>query len=184
MPMMAWISACAALVLLAVVVAGAARRRLTAGRDLPAPLSVAIWCAWALHAALVLVAVLTSTWDLALGVPGDLLGALLVAGGAVLYVGGLGAFGSLARVSGTTSDRVISGGVYRVSRHPQYVGWALALAGAGLVGSSALALLLVGALLALLAWYLPVEERGLAAQHGEAYRRYARNAPRLLGRPR
>lgn len=83
------------------------------------------------------------------------------------------------------SARVVSGGPFRFSRHPLYVGtWLFFVAAcapfvspivlAAIAVPFALALALIGA----------HEERALAEKHGDSWMRYASAAPRFIGVPR
>jgi len=77
----------------------------------------------------------------------------------------------------------VTGGIYRVSRHPVYLSGFLAYLGIGLAGVSWVMLLC--AVLWILLWCLvvPAEERFLVERYGEAYREYMRRTPRWIGRP-
>ncbi|MFC4438970.1 MULTISPECIES: methyltransferase family protein [Natrialbaceae] len=74
-----------------------------------------------------------------------------------------------------------TGGWYRYSRNPQYVGYVVASVGFALLANSAL----VAALCAIYAvWWLTLplaEEPWLREQYGEAYERYAERVPRFVG---
>lgn len=106
----------------------------------------------------------------------------IVGGLAVLVL----AYGQMAWAGATIdprrpTGRLVSTGIYRLSRNPIYLGWFLVLLGAGLenlsVGQSAMALAMAG----LLHWsVVPGEERHLDARFGDAYRRYARRVRRWI----
>lgn len=83
------------------------------------------------------------------------------------------------------SARVVSGGPFRFSRHPLYVGtWLFFVAAcAPFVPPLVLALIAVPLAFAL-ASIGAHEERALAEKHGDAWTRYANAAPRFLGVPR
>lgn len=51
-------------------------------------------------------------------------------------------FRSLRKMSGLETSKLITTGIYRYSRNPQYTGWFLALLGISIMGRSGLALLL------------------------------------------
>jgi protein-S-isoprenylcysteine O-methyltransferase Ste14 len=80
------------------------------------------------------------------------------------------------------SPRVVTGGLFRFSRHPLYIGtWLFFVAAtAPYLPPAVLALLALGFALALVAIGAH-EERALAAAHGDAWTRYARAVPRVLG---
>ena len=77
--------------------------------------------------------------------------------------------------------RIVTGGIYRLSRNPMYLGLALVLAALAVYLRSPLALVAVPAFMAALTrlQILP-EERVLAARFGEDYRAYLASARRWL----
>lgn len=131
---------------------------------------------WVLYIVLVVLAIwsaLLRLWPIPLAnwlaVAG---GTILLIAGAALSAAGIATFGSLERMSGTKTDRLITDGIYRWSRHPQNVGLGVALVGAALVGRSAFTLLLAGLFWMLFRIYLPMEETFLRRTFGDAYQRY------------
>ncbi|HEY0334698.1 MAG TPA: isoprenylcysteine carboxylmethyltransferase family protein [Stenotrophomonas sp.] len=79
------------------------------------------------------------------------------------------------------STQLVSGGLYRRSRNPMYVGQALLLLGWGLWLAQPLAL---ACLAAYVAWIdrlqIPAEEQALQARFGNAYIAYCRRVRRWL----
>jgi protein-S-isoprenylcysteine O-methyltransferase Ste14 len=75
---------------------------------------------------------------------------------------------------------VVSGGLYRMVRHPQYL--SLAVAGLGLLLYWPRFLILVFYVLMLFLYHLLArdEERRMTAKHGDAYRAYARSMPMFI----
>jgi protein-S-isoprenylcysteine O-methyltransferase Ste14 len=71
-------------------------------------------------------------------------------------------------------------GIYRLVRHPLYVGWTIAFWAAPTMsaGHLLLAALLTGYILTA----IPFEERDLVAQHGDRYRLYREEVPALVPR--
>lgn len=116
--------------------------------------------------------------------PAVVVGFLLVLAGAGLYGWGVAAMGSLARMAGTRVDALVTGGPYRLSRHPQNLGWGLVLLGVALAGRSGLALALVAAYAVVLAAWLPVEDRHLRERFGDRFEAWRRRTPAIVGRPR
>ncbi len=78
----------------------------------------------------------------------------------------------------------LSGGIYRISRNPMYVGYFLYFVGIGLVTASWLYLLLAAVEQVALYWLIQAEERWCLAEYGEGYQRYFEAVPRYLGRRR
>ncbi len=113
--------------------------------------------------------------------PAAATGGLLAAGGAGLCIAGMGRFAGPAQLSGTDAGSLSTAGVYRYSRNPQYAGYVAFLAGAGLARRSAAVLALAGAVGLVFSWWVPVEERSLEREFGDAYRLYREQVPRWLG---
>ena len=113
--------------------------------------------------------------------PLETAGALLAAAGLALCFAGIGGFRSIAKVFGLDPGRLTTGGLYRRSRNPQYLGWLLFLLGFSLTDWSpwcAAVLLVVGTCLHLL---VRIEERHLLRRFGKEYADYCREVPRYLG---
>jgi len=85
-------------------------------------------------------------------------------------------------VSATQVGDLITDGVYRYSRNPQYLGWLAVLAGSSVAGRSAVALALSAAYAAVVNDWITVEERHLEATFGQTYRHYRQATHRWLGR--
>ena len=78
---------------------------------------------------------------------------------------------------GLSSTRLVTRGAFRLSRHPQNLGWALILLGFA-VGSRSWPGILLVALFAVFADRLAhLEERHLLERFGDAYARYRREVP-------
>lgn len=157
----------------------ASQRRLSTGSV------VAVFVAYVGHATVTLLAAWQSTWLLPVG-PGAAhwSGGLLVVFATAVYVTARLQFRSFRLTWGLETNRLVTNGIYWFSRNPQTLGALLFLAGASLVGRSAVALLLTAFLwVASLIW-LPVEERVLGRLFGEEYQRYRVRTPRFLGIPK
>ena len=79
---------------------------------------------------------------------------------------------------------LVTGGIYRFVRHPQYTGLILFTLGWVLHWPAVLTLLLWPLLAAAYVWLARREERALEHRFGEAYRVYATRTPRFLPRLR
>lgn len=146
--------------------------------------AVAVYVAYAAHGAVVAVAVRQRRPAVPLPRRAARVGgAFLVAVGAGLSVAGMRRFGDAAQVSGVRPGDLSTGGVYRYSRNPQYLGAGLALAGAGLAFRNGLVLLQVVGSGLVFRWWVRVEERHLEQYFGASYRRYLNTTNRWLGRP-
>jgi protein-S-isoprenylcysteine O-methyltransferase Ste14 len=89
-------------------------------------------------------------------------------------------FRSLRMVLGRDPSRLVTIGLYRFSRNPQYVFYALFLLGYAMTGKSMMAYL--GAALCWVVIHLTVlvEEEHLERVFGEEYRQYKRSVPRYV----
>jgi protein-S-isoprenylcysteine O-methyltransferase Ste14 len=155
------------------------------GRILPST-TVFIYSVYPCHLALVVYSARRSLWALPLDIGVTVvIGVVLILVGLWLFLAGAGRFRSFEQVSGTETGGLITSGVYRWSRNPQYVGWGLLLFGVAVLGRSALGLLLAGLFWPGIHLYLiSVEEPHLAAVFGTPYQRYFNNTPRYLGAPK
>lgn len=102
--------------------------------------------------------------------------------GAVLFTSGWRTL-PVTDDSALTTSGLKTGGVYRLSRNPQNVGWAIMLGGLSLARRSWAGAGLTGLFWAAFTTYLPTEEAFLEQTYGEAYRRYKARTPRFLGWP-
>ena len=115
---------------------------------------------------------------------------LALAAGLPLLVAGLilaGAacreLGSRERLLGMRIDAVVTTNAYAVSRHPFYLGSSLMLVGAAIAGQWWLALALAASTAAAMSVVARREERVLTDLMQDAYTRYRRRTPSLVGRP-
>jgi protein-S-isoprenylcysteine O-methyltransferase Ste14 len=81
-------------------------------------------------------------------------------------------------------DKVITKGLYGVSRNPMYIGLLIMQIGLGITCSSWLYLLLTLVLMILLNANLSAEERYCLYRYGDAYREYMNRTPRWIGMPK
>jgi protein-S-isoprenylcysteine O-methyltransferase Ste14 len=112
------------------------------------------------------------------------IGVALILSGLGMLIAGIAQFRSIQRMSGTKTDRLVTGGIYKYSRNPQNVGWLLCLLGISILGRSGFALVLAGLFWVMFRIYLPYEEALLEKIYGDEYRRYQEKAPRYLGLPK
>jgi len=163
-----------------------AKRVYEAGEVLPLRVSIAVWILDILHALLVIYASLNSvwTWPLDRGLM-RVLGGIALPLGLMIMAAGMMEFGSLRRISGRDKSSLVTTGIYRWSRNPQYMGWFLALLGISALGNSGLAFVLTAAaMLGIHLYILMLEEPYLERIFGEQYRVYRLKTPRYLDWPR
>jgi protein-S-isoprenylcysteine O-methyltransferase Ste14 len=113
------------------------------------------------------------------------LGTAWLYSGLVIYLLGV-VFSIVAVLNFATSpkDKVITKGVYSISRNPMYIGLILMQIGLGIICSSWLYLLLTLVLLILLNENLSAEERYCLYRYGDSYREYRNKTPRWIGIPK
>ena len=109
-------------------------------------------------------------------------GAAAVAAGTGVTAAGMGRFPSVGQLNATGDEELVTGGVYRWTRNPQYLGWSLVLAGTALVHRSWRGLALAAVYPAAIQVWLPHEERHLERRFGDAYHDYRRQVRRWIGR--
>ncbi len=111
-------------------------------------------------------------------------GSVLVLAGAILLAAGMMEFRTLRRSCGQDTSKLITSGVYRWSRNPQFIGCLLYLIGMSLAGRSMFAFILTAAASAVICWYtVYLAEPYLERLYGEDYRLYRRQTSRWLGMP-
>lgn len=146
--------------------------------------AAAIWTAYAAHAALLGAAARRRAIPLPLrhtiARPTSV---LLVGAGAAMVVAGGRRFASPAQLTGTAAGPLVTRGIYRWSRNPQYVGCELIALGVALAGRSGAALVLAFGAAGVFAYWVGVEERALERRYGDAYRNYRARTPRWVGAP-
>ncbi|OGG02384.1 MAG: hypothetical protein A3F83_12585 [Candidatus Glassbacteria bacterium RIFCSPLOWO2_12_FULL_58_11] len=145
---------------------------------------VLVWALYGVHFSLVVCATLESAWRFSLNQPFAVAcGSILILAGLAIYLSAVAAFGSLKRMSGMDTSRLVRAGIYRWSRNPQVVGWTLTLLGLGLARRSGMVLLLAALFWLGFRLYLPLEEELLGRLFGEAYSTYRHNTHRYFEPP-
>lgn len=138
------------------------------------------WVAWILYFGS-LVGVAYVDWQTAFrpALVVEIVAAVLVVAGALVSTWAVWHLGF--HESSGLSGELDTGGPYRYSRNPQYVGYVTMLVGSGVIAGSWLVAVLV---IIGIAWFLlaPLaEEPWLREQYGEAYVKYAESVPRFVG---
>ncbi|NOR82730.1 MAG: DUF1295 domain-containing protein, partial [Ardenticatenales bacterium] len=111
-----------------------------------------------------------------------------IVGLALVFIGGtlsLVAAVTLRRVYSSTlitreDHQLITHGVYRLTRHPIYLGTIMVMMGLPVVVSSLYGLLTMSALIPLFLNRIKIEERLLTEEFGDAYRRYQEATSKLI----
>lgn len=108
--------------------------------------------------------------------------------GVIIYLLGIIIAGG-ALYSLTHNPGLVTGGFYRYSRNPNYVGWTLVILGMSLMGwstsiPSILLLVYFFVTIPYFHWTVLVEEDYLVNKHGESYREFLELTPRYFGFPK
>ena len=112
------------------------------------------------------------------------LGTTWLYGGLLIYLFGIILTAvAVLNFASAPKNRLVTKGLYRVTRNPVYVGMLLMQIGIVVACTSWLYLLLTVVLLILLNAILPAEERYCLETYGDAYRKYIRT-PRWIGIPK
>jgi len=112
-------------------------------------------------------------------------GLSLFGAGCIFTAASIIKFRSLRKISGIEVSGLITTGIYRWSRNPQFLGFYLALLGMSLLGRSGYALLLAIIAVIYCHYYIvKVEEPYLERIFGEEYRAYKLRTPRYIGMPK
>jgi protein-S-isoprenylcysteine O-methyltransferase Ste14 len=145
--------------------------------------AAAMYTAYAAHTALTGWALVGRGAPLPLApVAARVAGAGLSAVGGGACVAGMSRFAGVDTVSGTSNQTLLTTGIYRYSRNPQYLGYLTSLVGVSLARRSGAGLASTAVLAAIYAAWIPVEEAHLTRLSGEPYTRYAERTRRWWGR--
>jgi protein-S-isoprenylcysteine O-methyltransferase Ste14 len=82
------------------------------------------------------------------------------------------------------ADKPVTRGFYRISRNPIYLSAALMYLGIGIACASWVFMLCAVLWIAFFNIAIPVEERSLIEQYGDAYRDYMKKTPKWIGIPK
>ncbi|MFQ6053657.1 MAG: methyltransferase family protein, partial [Candidatus Bathyarchaeia archaeon] len=159
------------------------RRAYKEGETLPVGLSIGWWVLDAAWTSLVALSSLYNLMPLRIGEDIAYVSGLALFGvGVILTSAGIVEFRSLHRVSGLEASKLITTGIYRRSRNPQFLGFYLALLGMSLLGRSGYALMLTTIVIIYCHYYIvKAEEPHLERIFGEEYLLYKSRTPRYIG---
>ena len=162
------------------------RRTYETGEALSVRTSFGWWILDLGHCLLVVLSSSYTIWSISLNEMATLIGGSAVFGaGVVVMLAGMVEFRSLGRISGSDTSELVTTGIYRWSRNPQYLGWFLVLLGISVIGSSGLALLYTMMGIVLFHFYTTqIEELYLEQIFGEKYLMYKEETPRYFGLPK
>lgn len=150
---------------------------------LPRKISIALWMLDILHFLMVLLSSFYGVWFLHFNRAFTTsTGVVLFGVGTFLMLAGMMKFRSIKRVFGLEISQLVTTGVYRWTRNPQYLGWFLILLGISFIGSSGIAFLFTMIGIILFHYYITqIEEPYLELVFGDKYRLYKLTVPRYVG---
>lgn len=174
------------LVVLGLYVLLKTKRTYDSGKTLSTGISLGWWVLDTVHCLLVILSSLYTVWPISINKMAALIGGSVMFGvGMVMMLAGMTEFRSMRRISGLETSELVTTGIYRWSRNPQYIGWFLVLLGISLIGSSGLALLYTMIGIILFHFYtIQMEEPYLEHVIGEKYLLYKERTPRYIGIPK
>lgn len=112
-------------------------------------------------------------------------GSVLIVVGIIVLATGMMEFRSLRRSCGQDISKLITTGIYRWSRNPQFIGCLFYLLGIALAGRSGLAFVLTGAAVIVIGLYTTrLAEPYLDRLYGEEYRSYRARVGRWISIPK
>jgi len=140
---------------------------------------------WGVFFSALALSALYSMWQIPINKIFSLIaGAILFALGIILLAVGMIEFRSLRRSCGQDTSKLITDGIYKWSRNPQFIGCLLYLIGISLAGRSIFAFILTAAASITIYWYtVYLAEPYLERLYGEEYRQYKKRAARWFGIP-
>ncbi|NOX89084.1 MAG: isoprenylcysteine carboxylmethyltransferase family protein [Calditrichaeota bacterium] len=141
---------------------------------------------WAFHHIPLILSSFYGVWSIPIDKTFSLAGGLILFGiGVIILPMGMIEFGSLRRSTGQDISKLVTTGVYRWSRNPQFVGWFLMLLGISLAGRSAFAFALTGVFAVVIYFYtILLAEPYLESLYGEEYRLFKSRTARWFGIPK
>ncbi|MEC4684178.1 MAG: isoprenylcysteine carboxylmethyltransferase family protein [Nitrospirota bacterium] len=148
---------------------------------------LSLWFAmWAFHHIPLILASFYGVWPILIDKTFAMAGGLILfVIGAIILPMGMIEFRSLRRSTGQDISKLITTGIYRWSRNPQFVGWFFMLFGISLAGRSGLAFALTGVFAIVIYLYtILLAEPYLESLYGEEYRLFKLRTARWIGIPR
>jgi len=124
------------------------------------------------------------SWVYTIFLPLQLNTTWLYSGLVICFFGAVFTTTAIINFATSPKDKVITKGLYRVTRNPTYIGIILMHTGLGITCASWLYLLLTAIFLIMLNTISPSEERYLCYRYGDEYLQYKNKVPRWIGIPR
>ena len=141
---------------------------------------------WAFHHLAVILASIYHVWLVPIDKkPAAWGGFVILISGILILTAGMITFGTFDRSAGKDTSKLVTNGIYRWSRNPQFIGWAMILLGISVMGRSGVALALTVVFMGVLYWYtVRLAEPYLELLYGEEYLIYKSKTARWIGIPK
>ncbi len=141
---------------------------------------------WAFHHISLVLASFFGLWPILIDKTATLIGGVILFGvGAIILPMGMIEFRSLQRSTGQDISKLITTGIYKWSRNPQFIGWLLMLLGLSLIGRSGLAFMFTGIFSIVIYLYtIFMAEPYLERLYEEDYRSFKVRTARWVGIPK
>ncbi len=151
-------------------------------KTMPLWLSICWWILDIGWTGLVISSSIYGLWHISInGLFSRLIGSLTFLVGCVFLLAEMVEFHSLRKISGLEVSKLITTGIYRWSRNPQFLGFYLILVGISLFSFSGYALLLTAIAIIFCHYYIvKIEEPYLVKVFGEEYIKYKLRTPRYF----
>lgn len=144
--------------------------------------SISIWFMELVHTMLVAGSSFFGFWLIQIDTKiSILLGMILIIIGLILMLGGMKEFGSIKKLSGLDNSKLVTTGIYKYSRNPQYLGWFITLFGISFLGHSILSFLLTFLFIVIIHFrIIKLEEPYLSRIFGNEYELYKKSTSRYF----
>ncbi len=108
------------------------------------------------------------------------LGIILIVFGLIVMVLGMVNFGKFTRTMGTDTKKLITGGLYKFTRNPQYVGYGIAIIGFNIAWYTILSVIAVITYFIMIYITIIIEEKNLLRIYGKEFEEFCTKTPRFI----
>ncbi|MHA1505998.1 MAG: methyltransferase family protein [Candidatus Asgardarchaeia archaeon] len=153
------------------------------GEPMPLKVSMGWWIADTSCITIIALSSFHSIWYIPIDtILPSVVGLIVFLIGLIIQLAGMIEFCSIRRISGMDTSKLITTGIYKWSRNPQFLGWYLMMLGISIFGRSGYALLITAITILACHYYIvKVEEPYLQRVFGEEYLKYKSRTPRYFG---
>lgn len=108
-------------------------------------------------------------------------GIFLIVIGLLIMVIGMVNFGKFTRTMGIDTKKLITGGLYKYTRNPQYVGYGITIIGFNMAWYTQLSAMVIITYFIMIYITILIEERNLEKIYGEEFQKFCNSTPRFIG---